>query len=173
MSYFPDIESLYLTTFGSPKKGETEERPVNNYYEGFLNEEDAHLLCGYDDAMEELSESFKCIKEGLDDFGGIENTNFDLSKIDESKINEFLTTEYDPFYDDDEEEIAKLSNETKVVMIIAGYLCQRLSSDRNMIGISLTESMPEEDLEQNKVNYFKNKNLNILERIKRADSEEE
>ena len=167
MSYIPDITTLYKEKLFKGTKGSSNKQEINEYYEGFLNEKDAAVLVGYDFATQSIENAIY----NLNNEDGFSYTNIDISKIDFEKIKMFFTTEYDPFEENDEEELSNLSNETKIAMLFYKQIWNYMQYDRNSMGVSMIDNMSDEEHKHNKKEYFDNNYRNIVERFKEKKNE--
>lgn len=168
MSNLPIIESIYAT---SPYERPGSKKHINSYYEGFLNQDDAAWIAGMDDAGASIDNAF-CT---LEDAEGFEYTNFDISKIDSEKLQQYMETDYDPFEEYDADELSALSNETKIAMLFYKHIREILWENRNDAGIGFIENMDDSDLQYNKEEFFKDfeeSYENFLEFCKREESPE-
>lgn len=165
MSYLPMITSIFET---SPYERPGSKKRINNYYEGFLDLESASYIGGIDDGIATVSDAFL----NLEDAEGFEYTNFDISKIDWEKLQDYVMSDYDPFENYDADELSKLSNETKVAMLFYCHIMEVLYNERNEAGISFTEQMDDADLEGNKEEFFSGDYLNFIEFFKKDNDED-
>lgn len=160
MTYIPNVTEIFKE---NPYKKDAKPE-LNDYYEGFLNEDGALVLAGYDCAYQDMGNAFLT----LDDAEGFEYTNFDISKIDMKKLQKFLEvdSDYDPFYDGDADELSKLSNETKIAMLFFYHIYRNIVGSRNEFGVSLMESMDDDEYNNLKKAYFEDGYRNTIERRK-------
>ena len=162
MSRIPIIRDLYKEKLFL--RNSDEEPEINAYYEGFLSEEDAREISGIDFAMLEAEAAFIY---DLQDIDGFASTSFDVSKIDVEALEKFAhNEEYDPFENGDEAELSRLSNETKIIMLIYSRVFSAIENGRNMRGVSMIESMSDEERDKNESEFLEGNYKNALIRLK-------
>lgn len=165
MSNIPSISNILKQSMQRVSLGDNRCKFVpcnvfNSYYEGFLNNEDANLLLGMKFAIDDCSDAFGT----LEDAKGFEFTNFDISKVDNAKLDAFINGTYDPFEnEEDKDDLSLLSNETKIIMIIYRHIIEMMADSRNDVGVSMIDDMNDEEHEKNIKNFFEKKDLNVLE----------
>lgn len=157
---FHDIEELYETD----KEGKKE---LNKYFEGFLPEEAAQRLVGYELAIESLKENYAyyIYKHDPEIFSF---TSLDMQKLDLNKLHDYIYTEYDPMYNGDTEEIAKLNDETRTAMIFYRQALISIYAEKNMHGMTSTNQTDPHVIAENAQAYLQGTYKNAIIRYKEA-----
>ncbi len=137
MSFFEDARSKWRARF----KDDAPLKP-NPYFQGYLGEIDSEFLRGYDWVME------KEFINWLYNIGAsnrpFEDVDFDLEKIDTDVICS------DQGYDDySEDELAKMSKETKLLLMLADDFVQWVESSRDQLVTSMIEAMDDDKYQEN------------------------
>lgn len=160
MSNIPVIRNLHRGELFSHRSSDKER--LNAYFEGYLNESDANVLLGFDFAMEAVGNAI-AYDLAEEDFS---NLSLDYSKVDFEKVRRFVEDDgYDPFESADDEELSLLSTETKVLMVLYRVIIHRIEDARNSQGVSMIESMGDEEHEKNVKEFQNGTYKNILVRM--------
>lgn len=150
MSLIPDIRSkeikpLYPNTAEGQKM--LKEKPENGYYQGYLNDEDANYLAGYDYAVEEMlagvifniSDALYEVSEDYED-DELEKATEEL----ESVANEFLDKKLSNSNEDFD--LASVKNpKARLILSVFNEIFNWAEMERDELGTSLIESMGKEE----------------------------
>ena len=146
MSFIPDIREPVINTLYKGTAGaDAVDGKENPYFQGFLNDNDANFLAGFDWIVEEVLTSFlynlDVCEDELQECGFEAENQGDFYEI----LNQFLEQEET----DSPMDLTQLDND-KIALILALYRGFRkwAECERDELGTSMIEAMSEEEYEE-------------------------
>lgn len=136
MSYIPNIREIIkkpLTSLGKEEE--------NGYYQGYLDDQRAEFLAGYDYAVEEIFTNF------------FYNLDVYLDRLDECGFDDVRLDKFSKVFEDfQENEEFDIENvqDTSVRLLLTLIECFQdwAEMERDEVGVSLIESMSDEEYEE-------------------------
>lgn len=141
MSYIPDAREKY-----SDSRFDSTVRP-NAYYEELIKGKGKAFLDGYDRAVDRIGETFLNIGDTENKYEYLK-AGLDIKDIDEETLADFL--ESDKGY----EYYEHASKATKLIMMLLDEIYEYLEDDRNMLVVSMIDSMDEKKHEKRMKKIF-------------------
>jgi len=157
----PRVENLFKGTTGA-KALEGDDK--NLYYQGYLNDADAHYLCGYDYAVEEvLTNAFYNLENKLDD---LEECGFDQQRLTnfERHYSDYLKSLEEGERDFDFESVS--DHQIRLLLIVIDSVLDYAEMQRDEMGCSMIDSLDDSEREEirDKVDKgYKNPLIRVLE----------
>ena len=153
-SYIPEVREKTLKPLES--KVDSKEQP-NEYWEGYLNENQSQFIVGYDyctDAMMNMLDNLKIYKS-LFDIAKINIENIDMSIMDEDKnLDEYS-----------EDELNRMTSETKILKAIQGAILKYAERERSELIVSMIDELSEDEYFRIKKDVDKNNKKNAILRF--------
>lgn len=133
MSFFENARSKWRTNYkaGAPKK-------PNPYYQEHLDAQDRWFIHGYDWIKEHELDSFFYNLTDTEYENELLRAGFDVQNVDPALICSDKS-----FEDLSEEDLANISNETKILLILADRFSEQLEIVRDELITSMLDSMDE------------------------------
>lgn len=138
----PSIREIKRTSLFEGTQGAKQDRGENGYFQGFLNDQDAEFLDGFDMVVEEVIDSFI---ENLSIF----QDDFDECGIDDVRLKK-LQDVYEEFKlseDSDAPFDLNLVNDSKIKLILTLVMAFRAYAEmkRDEIGVAMLDNMSDEE----------------------------
>ena len=142
MTMFPDCRAKFTKDaypYGGPRfrrMADVPEDEINAYWEKNLNEENRQIVCGFDDAVDEIDYFFNNISETIfERFGEYESSQVDDAVMcDDRMLDDF-----------GENEIKNMNKQTYIYKMLHAELSKRVESFRNMMITSMIDHQICED----------------------------
>ena len=159
MSYIPDARSLFTRTAYTERDEPT---PFNAYWQGLLDENGKNTLMGYDDAVRAVNCLFDNLNVYTDAIEAVFGEGF-LDEVDVHKVNGIspfsgdlmsessgdVDKDYHQIDEYSEKEFKKMTQATKVCLLLKYILNDWMEMERDEVNASLIENMDDKEHEEN------------------------
>ena len=173
MTYIPDIRDKYNTPICKNTKGASKEPEENGYWQGFLDDDDVVYMKGFDDATDiacdNVYENLEIFEDDLMEaidpeyYNKEDGPEFeDLIDLDVVGGNKCLDE-----YSDEEKE--KMTPYTRLLLTLRKCVSQYVESERNELGVSMIESIPDNRYEAIKKAVKEGKRKNIFTQEEKSE----
>lgn len=158
MSIIPDCRPKYLKDADHIlcKKEQVDKKEINPYWWGLLNKEDKEFIKGYDWNTEQVVCN---LFDNLDVYAAeLKDVGINVDDIDTNIVNGAFNDGCEPptyerserdsnmkwYSDYTYEELQKMNNITKTMLLLKEILCAHIESERDMLITSMIDNMDED-----------------------------